>query len=373
MDVLESLRDLRRRLSPNPEGGWPPFLWLLFLGFLFMPFGWEEKDWNWLWATLISLPVFLWLYVRFQLSQSRGQALCLLGIALLAYALAPFNVEALTYLIYVAGLAPWLLRGLLRPLLLVFVTLLVFAAEILLLHQPPVIIAIAVLLSTVLCVGNVFSVENRRKNSALLISQEEVRRLATVAERERISRDLHDLLGHTLSLIAIKGELAGKLLERDTAAAAREIVDVTTIARDALTQVRTAVTGMRSAALVGEIASARVLLESCGVELTCQQDTPELPPALENALAMIVREAATNIQRHAGATRATVQITSDRGPERNAGVALRVSDNGKGGVGASGNGLAGIRERVRALGGSLEIRSLPGEGTELLAHLPVAP
>ena len=372
VDVLEPLKLLRRCLSPKPEGGWPPFLWLLFLGFLFMPLTWHGKDWSWLWATLISLPVFLVLYVRFVLSHSQAQLAYVLGIALLAYALAPFNGFANTYLIYAAGVAPLLLPGVLRPLLLVFALLVPYTVEVLLLSQPPLVIAIAVLMCTVVSIGTSFSVESRRRNSALRLSQEEVRRLAALAERERISRDLHDLLGHTLSLIAIKGELAGKLVERDLAAATREIADLTAIARDALTQVRTAITGMRSAALAGELASARALLESCGVQLTCQQDTTELPAAVENALAMIVREAATNIQRHASATCATVQIRHEGGSERSAGVALRVSDNGKGGVVARGNGLAGISERVHALGGSLEIRSLPGEGTVLLAHLPVA-
>jgi two-component system sensor histidine kinase DesK len=112
-------------------------------------------------------------------------------------------------------------------------------------------------------------VEDYRKNAALKFSHEETRRIGALAERERIGRDLHDLLGHTLSLIAIKSELAGKLIGRDPRAAGHEIADVMRTARASLRQVRAAVAGMRSASLDDELRSARALLESSGLTLTC--------------------------------------------------------------------------------------------------------
>jgi|HubBroStandDraft_3_1064219.scaffolds.fasta_scaffold10543_4 two-component system sensor histidine kinase DesK len=352
------------------SSGWPPLLWLFYLGFLFVPFTWHEAGSTWLWATLASLPVFLALYVHYLRNGARLAHV--LALALLSYALEPFNPFANTYLVYAAALAPLALPGLKRPLLLVAALLAVQALEVELLHQPREILAISVLLVTVICIGNAYARDRRSQDAALRLSQEEVRRLAAIAERERIGRDLHDLLGHTLSLVAIKGELAGKLIARDPAAAAREIGDVTQIARDALAQVRTAVTGMRAAALAGELASARTLLESCGVELTCRQEAADLPAPVETALAMIVREAAMNIQRHAGATQASVEIRS-AGAGAAGAVALKVSDNGRGGIASRGNGLVGIGERVRALGGTLEIDSPPGAGTVLRAQLPVQP
>jgi two-component system sensor histidine kinase DesK len=368
LEWSQRLRRLHAQEHARPE--WPPLLWLVNLGFLFMPLTWGEPGWRWLWATLLSLPVFLTLYLRY-LGKRSSAACHVLAIALLCYALDPFNSFANTYLMYAAAFAPLALPGLLWPLLLTAALVGVLAIEVLLRGQPPLIIAISALLCSVCCIGNAFVRDRRAQAAALSLSQAEVRRLAAVAERERIGRDLHDLLGHTLSLVAIKGELAGKLVGRDPAAAGREIDEVAQIAREALVQVRTAVTGMRAAALAGELASARALLESCGVELSCRQDARELPPPIETALAMIVREAATNIQRHAGATRATVEIRSDAAGDHGPAVALCVSDNGRGGITARGNGLAGIGERVRALGGTFEIDSPAGAGTVLRARLPV--
>jgi two-component system sensor histidine kinase DesK len=357
-------------LADESWSGRLPLIWLVYLGFLFMPASWGQPGWRWLWTTLLSLPVFLALYFHW-LGRRRNPTVALvLAFALLCYVLQPFNPFANTYLTYAAAFAPLALPGLLAPLLLTGGLLALLAIEVLLLGQPPLVIAISVLVCTACCVGQAFARERNARNAALRLSQEEVRRLAAVAERERIGRDLHDLLGHTLSLVAIKGELAGKLVSRDPAAAGREIGEVTQIAREALAQVRTAVTGMRAAALDGELASARTLLESCGVQLTCRQEMADLPAPIETALAMIVREAATNIQRHAGATRASVEIRSEAADGVGA-VALRVSDNGRGGIGVRGNGLAGIGERVRALGGTLEIDSPPGAGTVLRARLPV--
>src|SRR5690606_26372410 len=116
-------------------------------------------------------------------------------------------------------------------------------------------------------IGILVSVErgNRERDAALRLSHEEVRRLAALAARERIGRGLHDLLGHTLSMVALKSDLAGRLLERDPAAARAEIDEVSRVARDALAQVRRAVTGIRAAGIAAELASARLLLEADGV------------------------------------------------------------------------------------------------------------
>lgn len=358
--------------STENNSSWPPYLWLLYLGFLFVPATWHDVDVSWLWATLISLPLFFVLYLHYLARRPRATVGLVLLIAALCFAVEPFNPFANTYLVFAAALAPHAFAGLVRPLVLVAGLLALHTLEVLLLGQPLEVIIISVIICVCMCMGNAYGRERRERDAALRLSQEEVRRLAVVAERERIGRDLHDLLGHTLSLVAIKGELAGKLVSRDPHSAEREIGEVTQIARDALRQVRTAVTGMRAAALGAELLSARVLLESSGVALTCHQDEAVLPPPVETALALIVREAATNIQRHSGASAASVEIRNEASQSRQA-VALRVSDNGRGGVARRGNGLTGIGERVRALGGTLEIDSAPGGGTVLRAVLPVSP
>lgn len=204
-----------------------------------------------------------------------------------------------------------------------------------------------------------------RKNADLRLSHDEVRRLAASAERERIGRDLHDLLGHTLSMVALKSELAGRLIERDPAAAKREMADVEQVARDALSQVRSAVSGIRAAALASEFAAARLLLETAGVHMDYWSDGKVLPPATETCLALVLREAVTNIQRHARAGRVEVSVIA--GADR---VVMRVRDNGCGGVVAPGNGLTGMRERVRECGGTLSVDSPRGQGTSIEASLP---
>jgi two-component system sensor histidine kinase DesK len=204
-----------------------------------------------------------------------------------------------------------------------------------------------------------------RKNADLRLSHDEVRRLAASAERERIGRDLHDLLGHTLSMVALKSELAGRLIERDPAAAKREMADVEHVAREALSQVRSAVNGIRAAVLVSEFAAARLLLETAGVHMDYWSDGKALPPATETCLALVLREAVTNIQRHARAGRVEVSVIA--GADR---VVMRVRDNGCGGVVAHGNGLTGMRERAMECGGTLSVDSPHGQGTSIEASLP---
>src|SRR6185436_12785292 len=157
-------------------------------------------------------------------------------------------------------------------------------------------------------------------------SKEEIMRLATLAERERIGRDLHDLLGHTLSLVALKSELARKLIDRDIEAARTEIGEVERVARDALSQVRTAVAGIRGTALAAELASATALLKAQGLSVECDTEQVKLPIESETALAMSLREAATNVGRHASATGVTIRV---RREER--AVVMEVVDNGHGG------------------------------------------
>jgi two-component system sensor histidine kinase DesK len=217
-------------------------------------------------------------------------------------------------------------------------------------------------------IGTIINVEHasQEKDAALALSQDEVRRLAATAERERIGRDLHDLLGHTLSLITLKLELSRKLFERDPARAKSEMEDAERVAREALAQVRSAVTGIRATDLAAELASAKLLLETTQVQLNYAPPPQGLPPEVERGLALVLREAVTNISRHAQAVQAQVEFVR----EDNA-VQLRVRDNGRGGVSADGNGLSGMRDRVRELGGSLSVDSPRAGGTQLLVRVPL--
>ncbi|MBL8947609.1 MAG: hypothetical protein JNK45_30840, partial [Myxococcales bacterium] len=178
---------------------------------------------------------------------------------------------------------------------------------------------------------------------------------ARIAERERIARDLHDLLGHSLSIIALKSELAERIAADDPDRAGRELRDVQQVARDALAEVRIAVRGYRvgsGAGLRQELDRARTALAAAGVELACSVDPELVGPALdaarEGALALALREAATNIVRHAKATRCDVAFFDDG---RHYGIVI--TDDGRGGDARPGHGLQGMRTRVEALGGRL--------------------
>jgi len=190
-------------------------------------------------------------------------------------------------------------------------------------------------------------------------SQEEVARVAKIAERERIARDLHDLLGHTLSVIVLKSELASRLAEKDPARAAREIRDVERIARESLQEVRSAVRGYRSSGLEGELEGVRLACEAANLKLELYRVPLELEWALEQTLAFVLREAVTNAVRHANATRLWVSL--ERAGEK---VRLSVWDDGSGRI-LEGNGIRGMRERVQALGGSLELDA-QGKGVTAL-------
>jgi two-component system, NarL family, sensor histidine kinase DesK len=366
--------------------GWAHYMWLIYLGFVFTPLLTPNHGgWLWLWPSLGSLPVFVYLYTRI-IRQFRHKIVPgasalpeVLTIAVMGYALSYFNESANTYLIYCVALTPFTALRFRRVAVIVVSLLGIYGLELLVIGFNALTYGITCVIGIAAAASNYALVANRRNNAMLRLSREEVHRLGRVAERERIGRDLHDLLGHTLSLIAIKSELAAKLMDRDRAAAAREVAEVTNIARDALKQVRTAVAGIRAAALENEVASARTLLATAGVALTFDREDGMLSPEIETTLAMIVREAATNIHRHSSAHNAKIEVKTEtiapdfsgRAGERM--VYLSISDDGRGGVTTSGNGLSGIRERVRSLGGTLEIDSPRGSGTTLRVRLPLPP
>jgi two-component system sensor histidine kinase DesK len=191
-----------------------------------------------------------------------------------------------------------------------------------------------------------------------------------VAERERIARDLHDVLGHTLSVIVLKAELAGRLVNLDPVRAAAEIGDVETTARSALAEIREAIGGYRSRGLAAEIEAARLTLDAAGVTLlaeSSQTPTAALSPQEETALALVLREAVTNIVRHARATTCRLRFITEAGRRR-----LVVEDDGQHAIAREGNGLRGMRERVESLGGqfSLERGIAENRGTRLVIELP---
>jgi two-component system sensor histidine kinase DesK len=199
-------------------------------------------------------------------------------------------------------------------------------------------------------------------------AREEIARLAVHEERLRFSRDLHDLVGRSLSLIALKSELANRLLGQDPARAAGEMHDVETVARDALREVREAVTGYRQPTLAAELAGARAALDAAGVACGIEQNAGVLAPDVESVLAWTVREGVTNVIRHSRAKRCDIRVSRADGR-----ISLEVVDDGRGAVsGSGGSGLRGLEERVHARGGTAEAGPLGNDGFRLRVSVPVA-
>ncbi|CAN5763773.1 sensor histidine kinase [soil metagenome] len=205
-----------------------------------------------------------------------------------------------------------------------------------------------------------YDIEREREAARLRVDNARVERLAMLGERERIARDLHDLIGHTLTGIVVRAQLIRRLTESDPARAAHEAEAVEQIARGALAEVRDAVSGWRHHALDVEIDGARAALTAADVALSVEQDTAvSLSSSVEAALALAVREAVTNVVRHADATTCTIGIVASDDDVR-----LTVADDGVGSPPGSpeGAGLAGMRERIAALGGRLD-RNGAADGT----------
>lgn len=339
----------------------------VFITPAFAPGGYSAR-----WATLtaLSYPLFVFLYAWVLLAPARTAWRPAVAMILLCLGLLPWYPSGMSYFVF--GCVFLSAHGQ-RPAWMALAQVLLlgigFVAYAVLLGYPWQAVVWMPLVTVI--VGAVMQVEhiNQRASAALKLSQEEVRRLAATAERERIGRDLHDLLGHTLSMVALKSDLAARLVERDPAAARREIEEVAGGARQALDQVRRAVSGIRVAELAGELASARLLLETGGVDFGYEFDAGSegLPRGIESILALTVREAVTNIQRHAGAAAASVKFSVEGGE-----AVLLIEDDGRGGTIVPGNGLAGMRERLETARGSLRIGPGLRGGTRIEARLPLA-
>jgi two-component system, NarL family, sensor histidine kinase DesK len=204
-----------------------------------------------------------------------------------------------------------------------------------------------------------------RRTWELRAAQQEVSRLAAERERMRIARDLHDLLGHSLTAASVKAQLAGRLVGRDDTRAAAEIGDVERLTRQVLADVRAAVAGYREVSLAVELATAREVLGAAGIAADLPGAVDEVPAGRRELFGWVVREGVTNVVRHARASRVTIRVTPDT---------VEVVDDGPGREArAPGSGLAGLAERAAAAGGHLDAGPVPGGGYRLALTVPPEP
>lgn len=352
-----------RLLPDHPEISWTPYAYLVYV----LPFVAEAVFWPRIPheqpLSALGLTAFLALYFWGWWLDDDRIFLSISGIALLGILFAPINYGANAFFIYAAAFA-----GNLRPTRVAVRTIAVLTMAAGLSAwwlQPSPIFWGPALVFTPLIGGLCLHQQTvRAANAQLHLSRQEVERLAQVAERERIARDLHDLLGHTLSTITLKAALAARLAERDPARAAEEMREVESISRQATQEVRGAVAGYRARSLAEELESARAALDAAGVEFEIEGAVPELSALEEGVLALVLREALTNVVRHAGAQKCKVVFAIDESGD----LRLEIVDDGRGAQGPEGSGLLGMRERLASLGGKLQ--RITDAGTRLVIRLP---
>ena len=395
-------------IAKQREQKWA-WIWIAYTGFLFITPALEPSRALWF-GTLAVFFLFLglmWGYIR---ATDVGHPLRFWMIAatfLLGLVAFPWNQGASCLFAYAAAFIPFSVVSVRRILALQAGILVTIGIEGAFFHAAQGAFhiswpntCIAIFISIVVGGGNIFFAQQKRADRQLRAAQEENITLAAVAERERIARDLHDVLGHTLSVIVLKAELAGRLLTQNpdpsAARAAAEVADIERITRSALSEVREAITGYRAQGLAAEIEAARRTLDAAGVTLILADDpatpvaslttstnsdpsksvtatTPALSAQEETVLALALREAVTNIVRHARARNCTLRFVT------RSDTALRslvIEDDGLAPrPPREGNGLRGMRQRIESIGGHLTLESgiqAPANGTRLLISLPQA-
>ena len=353
-----------RTIFKDKDHGWSPLLWVIYLGFFFIdPILSHASAKLWLLDGL-GATAFLFLYFGLFALECPRALLHIAGMMVLGVLFEPINQGACTFFIFAAAMIPFCVET--QPAAVIGLITIgsVGAIEGLLLHINGWTLFYSTLFPVIIGAGNTFFAERNRMNHRLRKANEEIEQLAKVAERERIARDLHDVLGHTLSVITLKSELAGKLIDRDPERAGKEIREVSEISRQALSEVRDAIRGYRSKGLAAELAQAKTTLETAGLTVQCDAaSTVKLPPVQESVLSLVVREGVTNVVRHAQARSCRLRLEQHNGT-----CSLEIEDDGLGSNGEEGNGLRGMRERVEMLGGTLlrDTRS----GTKLTITVP---
>jgi two-component system sensor histidine kinase DesK len=366
--------------SPSEVDGRPDRRGLFFVAiwtlFLIQPLaaGWDQRDRVSGWIGMVGTLAFTAMYIlvfarrRMALRDSRlcqpvGQAVAniaiLAGLSLVVMlAVGQPGTATAVYLCVVCTMtlpSPWSLTAALVTAAAFYLAGFLVPGW----HHDP-----ALLLSMLAATVAVWGIQGMlSRNVQLLAANEENRRLAVSEERNRFARDLHDILGHSLTVITVKAELAQRLLDVDPDRARVEVADLERLSRDALFDVRRAVEGYRELTLPGELARARTALAAAEIDADLPNSTEEVPTDRRELFAWTVREGVTNVIRHSGARRCTVRLTPD---------AAEVLDDGRGPKEepVGGSGLLGLRERAAALGGTVVTRAVEPSGYALRVLVP---
>ncbi|MBY0448948.1 MAG: sensor histidine kinase [Hyphomonadaceae bacterium] len=349
--MMRATRQGLKKSWLNFDSPWP---WLVYLALLFWP--WANRPMRPSDAVVAfgAITIFLPLYFYGFRRTGRGGLAAAIAIAGLGFLTCLSLPSASVFLTYAGSMLGWR-RPERQALIGLGALSIVTALFSWVTSQPFYFWMPALFFPAMIGLSTVMGARLREKNVALEAAQLEARRLAALAERERIARDMHDLLGHTLTLISVKADLASRLLPLDPGRADAELRDIQDTARRALAEVRQALSDMKQAGLGAELAHARAALAAVDVRLELEGPIPPTPEHLERPLALLIREGVTNVVRHANASVCRISLARDAGALR-----LIIADDGRGGPLRQGNGLAGMRARVQEQGGALALDTRAG-------------
>jgi two-component system, NarL family, sensor histidine kinase DesK len=367
-DPMDSVRQ-RMRYSWTLAAVWLVYLWSPITE------AWDSPDparrWFGLLIIVLFAGVFLYAFAMprplrrlgYPFPYALGFALTSVNVALVGLLAFVLGAHVLPLLVYVGVMAVFLLPRVVGPLIVVALAVISFVVERLVYGVNDLSIQFSILLSG-LVMWSVRQVIMR--NRELAAARNEITRLAIAEERARFGRDLHDILGHSLTVVAVKAELAGKLVRLDVDRAEAEIADIERLAREALADVRTAVGGYRDVTLAGELVHARTALSAAGIDAELPEPVSGLPADRSRLFGWVVREGVTNVVRHSGASHCRIAVTPHE---------VRISDDGRGPVRDEssldriGSGLRGLRERAEAWGGSLTVGRTTNGGFDLTVRV----
>lgn len=367
--MLSIIRKIDSWLLPkNINEQFSPYVWLIYLPLFFIPViisHHESMDLVW---TALALITFLGLYFHAYWVKSQYVIYHIIAIGLLGTLVAFITPTACTLFIYAGAFCSRLMPH--KYAMTVLASLLVWIASIswlfgfeMYFYQP------ALIFTLIVGILNIYQCALHQNKQELILSRKETQRLAQVAERERIARDLHDLIGHTFSVITLKADLAGRLLDKgldkDLEKARIEIKQLENISRDALSQIREVVSGYRTSDLLSELANAKNVFNSVDIDFQYQfenidEQQIELDSTSNKELAIVLRELVTNIIKHAKATQVSAIIKHQDGK-----IVLAMQDDGQGFENSQrsqhtehkGFGIKGIEERIQKLKGFVSIKT----------------
>jgi two-component system sensor histidine kinase DesK len=365
--MLQLLKTIDHWLLPrNLAEPYSPYVWLIYLPLFFVPvIIFQQNTMQLVWTALISV-VFLLVYFRSYWANSQQVVWYLVAMIVLGALGASITPTASTLFVYAAAMCCRLKTIKQAYLMLAAVMMTIIALSVIFSYDIYFYLP-GLIFSMLTGLTMIYQYALSEKKQELILSRQETQRLAKVAERERIARDLHDLIGHTFSVITLKADLAGRLLDKgmekgtdsDLKKARTEIKQLETISRDALSQVREVVSGYRSSDLLSELANAKNVFASLAIEFEYQlteisEAELEADMQANKELAIVLRELVTNIIKHAKATKVSVEVK-----KRDQGILLFVQDNGQGMASEPGAilgfGLKGIHERITKLQGWVKL------------------